>query len=60
MNVDFHGDPFSPPPDPAMTPYQYFKSFLDDNLIDLITEQTNTYSLQESGVSIAVAHYEIE
>ena len=60
MNVDFHGDSFPPPPDLAMTPCQYFTSFLDDNLIDLIAEQTNAYSRQESGVSIAVTHDEIE
>ena len=58
MNVDYHGDSFPLPPDPAMTPYQYFKSFLDYNLIDLITEQTNIYSLQESGVSIALTQIE--
>ena len=60
MNVDFLGDPFPPSTDPAMTPYQYCKTFLDEDFIDLISEQTNTYSLQESGVSIAVTHDEIE
>ena len=60
VNVDFHGDPFPPPPDPTTTPYQYFKSFLDDDLIDVIAEQTNTCNLKESGVSIAVTHDEIQ
>ena len=60
MNVDFHGDLFPPPPDPTTTPYQYFKSFLDDDLIDVIAEQTNTCNLKESAVSIAVTHDEIQ
>ena len=59
-DVAFKGEPFPPPPLEDKTPLQYFKQFFDDNLIDLLVEQTNLYSVQTTGTSICVDHNEME
>ena len=59
-NTTYKGEPFPPPPEPDMTPFQYFKELFDDQLIDHIVEQTNLYSVQLTGTSIAVDHNEME
>ena len=35
-----------PQPDEVKTPYQYFKSFIDDELLEKISEQSNRYFFQ--------------
>ena len=60
IDTNFCGPPFPPPPDPVLTPYQYFKQLFDDNLIDIIVENTNLYSMQETGTSINVSNDDIE
>ena len=59
-NTTYKGEPFPLPPEPEMTPFQYFKQTFDDQLIDHIVEQTNLYSVQSTGTSIAVDHNEME
>lgn len=59
-DVAFKGEPFPPPPLEDKTPLQYFKQFFDDNLIDLLVEQTNLYSVQTTGTSIGLDHNEME
>ena len=59
-NTTYKGEPFPPPPEPDMTPFQYFKQMVDDQLINHIVEQTNLYSVQSTGTSIAVDHNEME
>ena len=58
----FTGNHFSPPPDDAdtMSPLQYFKLFWGDALMTLLAEQTNLYSVQKTGQSIATTKQEIE
>jgi len=59
-DVAFKGEPFPPPPLEEYTPLQYFKQFFDNALIDHLVEQTNLYSMQSTGNSIAVDHDEME
>ena len=59
-DVAFRGEPFPPPPLEDKTPYQYFKQFFDDDLIVLLADQTNLYSVQSTGTSINVNHNEME
>ncbi|KAL9981764.1 hypothetical protein ACROYT_G010511 [Oculina patagonica] len=59
-DVAFKGEPFPPPPLEDNTPLQYFKQFFDDDLIDLLVEQTNLYSVQTTGTSICLDHNEME
>ena len=57
------GDPFPdppPPPEEDISTYGYFKMFFDDDLIENIVAQTNIYSMQQSGTSIATNKHEIE
>ncbi|XP_062538282.1 piggyBac transposable element-derived protein 3-like [Armigeres subalbatus] len=67
LNNDEREAPFCPmtlpvPPAKAVTPYQYFKRFFTDAIIQNITEQTNLYSEQKlgDGNSIDVTKHEIE
>lgn len=48
-NTTYKGEPFPLPPEPEMTPFQYFKQVFDDQLIDHIVEQTNLKSVQSTG-----------
>ena len=43
-----------------MTPFQYFQRFWDNEIRKYLTEQTNLYSMQETGKSINVTGDEIE
>ena len=43
-----------------MTPYAYFKLFLNDNLLSEVSLQTNIYSTQKSGVCVNTSATEIE
>ena len=43
-----------------MTPFQYFQRFWDNEIRKYLTEQTNLYSMQETGKSINVTEDEIE
>nr|XP_029709669.1 piggyBac transposable element-derived protein 3-like [Aedes albopictus] len=50
----------SVPPAKTWTPYQYFRSLFDDEIIENITKQTNLYSVEKLGESIEVSKNEIE
>lgn len=52
-------DPSVPPMKP-LTPYQYFGTFFDREIMRNIAEQTNLYSLQKSKKSVEVDICEIE
>ena len=52
FNSLFIGASYPPPPVEEPTPLQFFKMFLDDELIDLLAEQTNLYSVSKSGNSV--------
>ena len=58
----FKGDNFSKAPEDfeELTPLSYFKQFFTDELIDQIVEETNLYSVQQTGKSIATTKNEIE
>ena len=62
FDTSFKGEKFSPPPPNAenMTPFQYFQRFWDNEIRKYLTEQTNLYSMQETGKSINVTEDEIE
>lgn len=53
-------DTFSPPPENDMTPLQYFKMFWDDELLTLLTEETNRYSIEVSGNCLNISIQEME
>ena len=61
-NTEFLGKEFSLPPDDfdTWTPLSYFKLFWEDNLNELISEQTNLYSVQKKSKSISCTPGEIE
>ena len=40
-NIQFIGTGFEDTPDTVMTPYQYFTKLFDENLMHLVSEQTN-------------------
>lgn len=44
---------------PDMTPFSYFKIFIDDDIINNIVEQTNLYSVQKTANSVNTAYVEI-
>ena len=62
FDTSVKGGKFSPPPPNAenMTPFQYFQRFWDNEIRKYLTEQTNLYSMQETGKSINVTGDEIE
>lgn len=59
-DVAFRGEPVPPAPLEDKTLYQYFKQFFDDDLIDLLADQTNLYLVRSTGTSINVNHNEME
>lgn len=59
-DTTFHDLPPQPEPDDKTTPYQYFKMFVTDELLDMVKEQTNLYSAQSTGSSINVTAKDIE
>ena len=60
VNTDFLGEHFPEPPEEPISPYNYFKGFFGDKLLHHITQQTNLYSVRESGSSIGASKNEIE
>ena len=38
-----------PTPDVEKKPFEYFKLFVSDDMLNSITEQTNNYNLQSKG-----------
>ena len=59
-NTTFKKLPPQPAPDETVIPYQYFKMFVTDQLLHMVAEQSNLYSVQSSGLSINVTAKEIE
>ena len=55
----FKGDPFDNPKEISM-PYQYFQQFIDSEMIEQLTEQTNIYAFQQTGKLLAVTQKELE
>lgn len=60
VDSKFLGDPLPPPPEKELTSLEYFKSFFDDDLINHLVEQTNLYSVQQTGNSVNVSKEEME
>lgn len=50
----------SPPPDKEKTPYEYFKEYFPDQLLEIIAFQTNVYAMEKSGISPDISGVEIE
>lgn len=48
------------PPISVLSPFEYFKLFVDDDIIKNISEQTNMYSVEKSGKCIITTPEEIE
>lgn len=47
-------------PDELSTPYQYFSNFFTPELVDLLVQQTNLYSVQETSRSICATVGEMQ
>lgn len=47
-------------PDALASPLTYFKTFFDEDLIRMITSETNLYSVRQLGVSIGTTNEELE
>ena len=60
VNTQFTGEPFPNPPEEEISPMRYFKQLFDDKLIDHIAEQSNSYSVQQSGKSVNLCKSELE
>ena len=60
IDTTYTGHAFPPPVDPILTPYQYFKQMFDDSIIADIVDNTNLYSVQQTGTSIALTTAEME
>ena len=62
FDIVFKGEKFSLPPEGAdeMTPLNDFKIFWLDDIINLLVEQTNLYSVQQTGSSINTNKSEME
>ena len=58
INAPFHED--KEEMQELKRPLEYFKFFWNDELIDLVVEQTNLYSTQKTGHSVNTNHDEIE
>lgn len=48
VQTPFTGPQFSPPPHEILSPYEYFKLFIDQSMIDNCFEQTNLYAAQKA------------
>ena len=61
-NTDFCGVPFTIPDDSVrdMTPLHYFRLFWDDDVMTMLGEQTNLYSVQTNGNNIRTNIKEME
>jgi len=59
-DVDFSWTDGFPEPLENFTPLEYFKLFVDDDIIDNIVEQTNIYSFQKHGSSVNTNKKEVE
>eukprot|EP00795_Rhopilema_esculentum_P003858 gene3858-biopygen1962 len=60
FDVNFKGQELPPPPKEALNPVDYFKQFFSEDLIQHIAEQTNLYSVQQTGASIQTSKSEME
>ena len=60
VNTQFTGEPFPNPPEEEISPMRYFKQLFDDELIDHIVEQSNLYSVEQSGKSVNLCKSELE
>ena len=50
---------FSDPPADTIKTYQYFKTFVTDDLMKHISEQTNLYAMQKEGKELGVTTHDI-
>ncbi|CAB3977807.1 Hypothetical predicted protein [Paramuricea clavata] len=61
IDVSFSGAEFTLPDNVhELSPFSYFKMFWDDTITQNIVEQTNLYSVQQTGSSISTTKDEIE
>ena len=57
----FEGEQVPPPADGFVgTPLQYFKTFISDEMVQLVVDNTNLYSVQKNGKSITTTTKEME
>ena len=49
-----------PAPDETVTPYRYFMMFVTDQLLEMVAEQSNLYTVLSSGSLINITAKEIE
>lgn len=58
----FHGETIQPsdPTGITETPLQYFKKFISEDMLELIVEHTNRYSVQKQGMFVNTSFKELE
>ncbi|XP_049835116.1 piggyBac transposable element-derived protein 3-like [Schistocerca gregaria] len=59
QDTDYKGS-LPPPPVEERTPLQYYKIFINDDVFQLIAEQSNIYALQKDSVSLQTIKNEME
>ena len=60
IHTEYTGQAFPPPPDPNVTPYQYFKEIFDDAILSIIADNTNICAVKLIGTSLAVTTDDIK
>ena len=60
IDASYTGSAYPIPPDDIPSPVEYFHSFFGKNLMEVLAEQTNLYSMQCSGKCIQTNEQEIE
>lgn len=59
-DTDFVPVVMTPEPDSSRTPYQYFKLFVTDTMLEGIADETNKYAMQKNGQDLQTNMKEIE
>ncbi|XP_014672682.1 PREDICTED: piggyBac transposable element-derived protein 3-like [Priapulus caudatus] len=59
-DASFDPPDLQPPADDSMTPYNYFKLFVSDEMLDKMAYQTNLYSVSKDQRSVQTSKKEIE
>ena len=60
LDETFKEPEMTPTPDVEKTPFQYFKLFVSDEMLNNTTEQTNIYILQSKGAEKSILRNDIE
>lgn len=58
-DTDWKGE-LPSPPDEVLSPYEYFRSFFDEDMVDILRYQSNLYSTQKKGTCANITEEEMK